>query len=163
MLKCPTKNLSDDHCSGRFLLDLCKQTVANIKKAAIIADEWLVCNDKPSGTSWEDLYAHLIDNYERINPKEKVFTGFINFICHSKYNDRRENMLNILSKNDADAVATTDATRAIARKSMKVTKDELRSTNTGDSSMFNSRGYTIESRMQIGKIISPEYDYENVH
>ena len=80
MLKCPTKALTKK-CSGRFLFELSKQTVANMKKASIIADEWLVNNEKPSGTMWEDLYRHLIDNAERINRKEKVFTGLAAFIC----------------------------------------------------------------------------------
>ena len=84
MLKASTKSLNKDRCTGRFLMDLCKHTVANLKKASIIADEWMVNNDKPSGTSWDDLYAHLLDNYEKINPKEKVFTGFANFICHTE-------------------------------------------------------------------------------
>ena len=63
-----------------------------------------------------------------------------------------KNRLNVLSKNDADAVATTDATRDISGKLMKVTKNEICSTNTGDSSMFNSCGYTIESRTQMVEI-----------
>ena len=86
MLKCPIKNLNKEKCSGQFLLDLCKQTIANIKKACVIADKWLVHNEKPSGTNWDDLYAHLIESYESINPREKVFTGIGNFICHTKYN-----------------------------------------------------------------------------
>ena len=54
----------------------------------------MVNNDVPSGTNWDDLYRHLLENYERINPKEKVFTGFGNFIYHTKYNDKHENKLN---------------------------------------------------------------------
>ena len=152
MLKASTKSLNKDRCTGRFLMDLCKHTVANLKKASIIADEWMVNNDKPSGTNRDDLYAHLLDNYEKINPKEKVFTGFANFICHTKYNDRSENLLNILSKNDEDGVNDTDASRACSRKSTKTTKDKIRAIEAGDSSIFNSRGYTIDSRMQMVEI-----------
>ena len=65
--------MTGEKCSGRFLLDLSKQTVCNLKKVAIIAEEWLVNNDIPSGTNWDDLYQHLLDNYETINPKEKVW------------------------------------------------------------------------------------------
>ena len=32
MLHCPTKSVSKEWCSGRFLQYLCKQSVANIKK-----------------------------------------------------------------------------------------------------------------------------------
>ena len=53
----------------------------------------MVKSDVPSSTKWDDLYQHLLDNYEIIDPKEKVFTGFSNFICHKKYNDSRENKL----------------------------------------------------------------------
>ena len=30
MCRCPTKTLTTEYCSGRFILDLSKQTVANI-------------------------------------------------------------------------------------------------------------------------------------
>ena len=39
MLKFPAKSMTSEKCSGRFLLDLSKQTVCNLKKAAIIAEE----------------------------------------------------------------------------------------------------------------------------
>jgi len=94
MLKCPTKSINKEQCSGRFLLDLCKQTVANVKKACVVAEEWLLTHDKPSGNNWEDLYSNLIENNNKINPKEKVFTGFGNFICHTKYNNGGQNLLN---------------------------------------------------------------------
>ena len=57
----------------------------------VVAEEWL--QDKeitPSGTNWDDLYNHLIVNHDNINPKEKVFVGFGNFVYHTKYNDRGE-------------------------------------------------------------------------
>jgi hypothetical protein len=81
MLQCPTKSLTKELCTGRFLLDLSKQAVQNIKKASILADQWLVDNGTPSGTVWEDLYRYLIDNSDKINTKEKVFTGMAAFIC----------------------------------------------------------------------------------
>lgn len=152
MLKCPTKTLSIETCSGRFLLDLSKQTVANIKKAAIIADEWLVDNGKPSGTIWEDLYSHLIENANRINAREKVFTGMAAFICFSKYNEGGENHLNFLAKNDDEAVASTDASRAKSRVSVKDGKDEERSIATNNNKLFNGRGYSLDSRMQMVEI-----------
>ena len=153
MLKSSTKKLNEDNkCSGRFLLDLCKQTIANIKKATIIADQWLINNDKPSGTNWDDLYSHILENYEKINPKERVFTGFANFLCHTKYNDRHENLLNILSKNDEDAVHGADASRSSSRKSTKSEKDRIRAIHSGDPKMFNHRGFSIDSRMQMVEI-----------
>ena len=62
-----------------------------------------------------------------MNPREKVFTGIGNFICHTKYNERGENLLNILSVNDEDAVSSSDGSRSSSRKSMKSNKDEFRS------------------------------------
>lgn len=126
--------------------------MANIKKATIIAGEWLVSNEKPSGTNWDYLYAHLIENYEKINSREKIFTGFGNFICHTKYNDRGENLLNILSINDEDGVDTTSTSRASSRNSMKEEKNKVRAIEAGDSTIFNSRGYTIDSRIQMVEI-----------
>ena len=152
MLRCPTKTLTKELCSGRFLIDLSKQAVANIKKASIIADEWLSNNEKPSGTVWEDLYRHLILNSERINPKEKVFTGMAAFICYSKYNAHGENLLNVLAKNDEDAVSGTDESRAKSRSNLKKTKDQERSIESGDVSPFNKRGYGLDSRMQMVEI-----------
>ena len=59
-----------------------------------MADERLVNNEQSSRTNWDHLYAHVIENNDKINPKVKVFTGFGNFIHHNKYNDQRENYLN---------------------------------------------------------------------
>ena len=63
MILSPSKTKLKDKCSGRFLWDLSRAAICNIKKAAIIADEWLVNNDTPSGTNWEDLYHHLLTSY----------------------------------------------------------------------------------------------------
>ena len=104
-------------------------------------------NDIPLGTSWDDLYQHLIDNTDRINLKEKDFTGLAAFTCFSKYNDTNENYLNFLSKNDEDAAATNDTSRLTSRKTTKKEKDVVRSLEGGDSNIFNGRGYTLDSRM----------------
>ena len=133
-------------------MDLLKQTVANIKKASVLADKWLVQNGEPSGTIWEDLCAFLIANTDEINKKEKVFTGMAAFICYSKYNESGENILNCLSKNDQDAVATTDASRAKSRKTTKKQKDKQCSIESGSSSLLNGCGYTIDTCMQIVEI-----------
>ena len=152
MLQCPTKTVTKELCTGRFLLDLSKQTVANIKKASILADQWLVDNETPSGTVWEDLYRYLIENSDKINAREKVFTGMAAFICCSKYNDGGENHLNVLAKNDDDAVAGTDSSRSKSRLSVKSEKDKMRSIETGDNSLFNNRGLTLDSKMQMVEI-----------
>ena len=106
--------------------------------------------------NWDDLYSYLIENYQQINPKEKVFTGFGNFICHTKYNDRRENMLNFLSKTDEEGVADTAKSRSSARQIAKNDKDAIRSIESGDRSIFNSLGMTIDSRMQMVEIAQLE-------
>ena len=90
-------------------------------------------------------------------PKTKSIHRFREFLCHTKYNDRRENLLNILSKNDEDAVHTTDASRSSARKSTKNEKDKIRAINSGDSKLFHSRGFTMDSRIQMIKIAQFNY------
>ena len=62
MLPCPKKTPTKDMCSGRFLFDISKHVVANMKKAFIIVDEWLVQNEKSLGIACEDVYKHLILN-----------------------------------------------------------------------------------------------------
>ena len=152
MLRCPTKTLTKELCTGRYLLDLSKQAVANIKKAAILADQWLVNNQKPSGTCWDDLYKFLIENSDKINSKEKVFTGMAAFLCCSKYNDGETNHLNILAKNEDEAVTATDASRSQSRISSKKEKDKVRAIGGNNSSIFNSRGLSIDSKMQMVEI-----------
>ena len=152
MLRCPTKTLTKEFCTGRFLLDLCKQAVANIKKASILADQWLINNETPSGTVWEDLYKHLLENSNKINAKEKVFTGMAAFICFSKYNEGGENHLNILAKNDEEAVSGTDSSRSQSRLQSKNSRDKQRSLDTGTDSVFNTRGLTLDSKMQMVEI-----------
>ena len=71
MLHCPTKTLTTDKCSGRYIVYLAKNVLANMRKASIIVDKWLVHNDAQSGTVWEDLYRHLITNKNKISLKEK--------------------------------------------------------------------------------------------
>ena len=70
MISSPVKTKSNEKCSGRFLHDLSRHAICNIKKAVVVAEEWL--QDKeitPLGTNWDDLYNHLIVNHDKINPK----------------------------------------------------------------------------------------------
>ena len=50
MLTSPVKSKLHEQCSGRFLLELSRAAIANIKKASVIADKWSLQNDTPSGT-----------------------------------------------------------------------------------------------------------------
>ena len=81
-----------------------------------------------------------------------MFTGFGNFICHTKYNDKRENKLNFVCVNNRDAVKRTASSRAEGRKKAKKDKDEVRSIASGDKELFNGRGYTMDTRMQMVEI-----------
>lgn len=150
MLQCPTKQGEGVTCSGRFLYDLAKQTITNIKKAGVITDKWLDGNGElPLGTSWADLYAHLLDCRTQIHSKEEVFTGSMNIIYHSKHNENRENVLNILAINDEDDCAFGKGGREKRRNLTKVKKHINRDLDTGNSSPFAARGLTLDSRIQI--------------
>ena len=149
VLGCPTKNVTDEKCSGRFLLDLAKSTVANLKKAVVIAEEWLDDGKLPSGKNWGDLYAHLLVRKDEINSKEEVFTGLMSFICHSKYNEGGKNMLDFLAINDDDGTEFGKGGRCKRRKMNKEQKDTERSLEAGNISPFADRGLTLDSRIQI--------------
>ena len=163
ILRCPTKNMSSDKCSGRFLLDLAKSTITNIKNAVVLAEEWLDDGALPSGKSWEDLYAHLLSRHADINSKEEIFTGFINFVCDSKYNENQTNRLNILTANDDgddDCAFGGKGRKMKARQiSLKVKEETVvRSIETTGmtSSPFVTRGLTLESRIQIIELAQVE-------
>ena len=115
-------------------------------------NEWLVSNDAPSGTNWEDLYHYLLQNYEKINTKEKVFIGFGNFICHSKYNARGENMLNCLAISEEDAVASSSKSRLDARTKATKDKHSVRASQVASSGLLDERGMNLDSRLQIIEI-----------
>ena len=70
----------------------------------------------------------------------------------SKYNDNGKNLFNVFAKDDDEVVATTSASWSKSRVSVKSNKDEQCSIESGDQSLFNSRGYTLDSRMQMVEI-----------
>ena len=80
-----------------------------MKKAVIIAEEWLSEGQLASGQTWEDLYAHVIDVHE-----EKMFIGFMAFVCLTEYNDGGTNNLNVLEINDND-IKNVESGRGSAR------------------------------------------------
>mmetsp|Transcript_11045 Transcript_11045/g.12639 ORF Transcript_11045/g.12639 Transcript_11045/m.12639 type:complete len:390 (-) Transcript_11045:6-1175(-) len=149
VLCCPTKILTAKKCSGRFLLELARKTITNLKKAVVIADAWLDNGDLPSGKTWNDLYVHTISKSFKNNPKEPIFTGLINLICHSKFNEGRSNILNVLATKDGDSCDFDTGGKAKLRSVTKENKSNLRSTQTGTPSQFVARGLTLESRIQI--------------
>ena len=57
------------------------------KKAIVIVEYFLTDGELPSGQTWEDLYVHILLQYEAITPKEAVFTGFLAFFSLTEYND----------------------------------------------------------------------------
>ena len=55
----PTKPRLKDKVTRCNIYDLALQIIRNLKKASIIADEWLDKDGNlPSGKTWEDLYAY---------------------------------------------------------------------------------------------------------
>ena len=66
----------------------------------MIAEQWLTDGELPSNRTWEDLYTHILSQYEVINTKEVVFTGFSAFISLTKYNTGDTNTLNLISTQD---------------------------------------------------------------
>ena len=67
-LSAPTKNKLTEKITGRNVLDLAKLALKNVKKAIVIAEEWLTDGELPSGRSYDDLYAHILSKYDDINP-----------------------------------------------------------------------------------------------
>ena len=57
-----------------------------------------------------------------------------------------------MSVNDTDAVKRTASSRADGRKKAKKDKDDIRSIASGDKELFNGRGYTMDTRIQMVEI-----------
>jgi len=156
VLACPTKNLRSEKCSGRYLFDLAKAALANIQKAAVVAKGWMDGGELPSGRTYDDLYAHLLARSHDINPREQIFTGFINFVCHTKFKDDTKNKLNVLAaQHDGDGGCKFGKDgRSKKRKNKKINSDIIRSivVETGTRSPFANRGLTLDDRVQIIKL-----------
>ena len=58
-LCCQHQSNPKELASDQNILDLGKSTFKNIKKAVAIAEDCLNDDMLPSGTIWEDLYAHI--------------------------------------------------------------------------------------------------------
>ena len=148
VLSCPHKKVTDEKCSGRYIIDNARICIKHIKKAIVIADECLDDGGLPSGRSWDDLYSHILSEYKQINEKEPIFQGFIAFVCFTKYNEEGTNHLSVLCVNDEDDCKFSKGGRTVSRKRQKIDKNEVRDIETG-SSPFSSRGLSIATRMEI--------------
>lgn len=149
ILCCPQKNTTSEKCSGRYILDNARLALRYIKKAIVIAEEWLNDGELPSDKSWEEMYEHLLSCSNEISPKEAMFTGFFAFVCLSKYNEDGKNLLNVLALNDGDDHDFGKGGRSESRKRLKKNKDDLRQLETGTVSPFAARGLPLDTRMQI--------------
>ena len=76
----------------------------------VIADKWLQDGDLPSGKSYDDLYAHVVEVHE-----EKMFIGFMAFVSLTKYNEGGNNNLTVLQVKNDD-INGEDSGRMAARK-----------------------------------------------
>ena len=56
-LRSPMKTKPEELASGRYLYNLAKLTLKNLRKAVSIAEEWLDNGDLSSGQTWSNLYA----------------------------------------------------------------------------------------------------------
>eukprot|EP00587_Corethron_hystrix_P017193 CAMPEP_0113319380 /NCGR_PEP_ID=MMETSP0010_2-20120614/13594_1 /TAXON_ID=216773 ORGANISM="Corethron hystrix, Strain 308" /NCGR_SAMPLE_ID=MMETSP0010_2 /ASSEMBLY_ACC=CAM_ASM_000155 /LENGTH=368 /DNA_ID=CAMNT_0000176915 /DNA_START=712 /DNA_END=1818 /DNA_ORIENTATION=- /assembly_acc=CAM_ASM_000155 len=151
-LSSPTKEYVGKRATGRFLLDLSVSAIKNIKKAVAMAEEWLSNNKvPPSGTNWNDLYAHLLSRCEEIHKTEKIFTGFMAFVLFSKYNANGVNNLAFLSMNDeidGDIMPRSDFCKRDQR--IKVRTRVMLGKNSND------RESTIDDRIKLVKIAQCE-------
>ena len=133
-----------EKCSGRTIIELGKNVLKNIKKASVIADEWLNDGDLPSGKSYDDLYAHVVEVHE-----EKIFIGFMAFVSLTKYNEGGNNNLTVLQVKDDD-INGEDSGRMAARKKTKLDKDDNRDIAAASVfSPFVTRGLSVEARVQV--------------
>eukprot|EP00588_Corethron_pennatum_P014731 CAMPEP_0194271204 /NCGR_PEP_ID=MMETSP0169-20130528/5044_1 /TAXON_ID=218684 /ORGANISM="Corethron pennatum, Strain L29A3" /LENGTH=408 /DNA_ID=CAMNT_0039013497 /DNA_START=40 /DNA_END=1266 /DNA_ORIENTATION=- len=157
-LSSPTKASNGTRASGRYLRDLSQHALRNIKKAVIIAEEWLKSNEAPpSGRVWDDLYAHVLSRWEDINKTEKIFVGFMSFVIFSKYNEGGVNHLACLVMDD-ESVGTTfrSDTRkrdkpGDLRERDKPVKNKESSISAAGSvqSPDNLRGMSLHNKIQI--------------
>ena len=67
--------------------------IKNIKKAMVIAEEWLNNGGLPS--TWDDLYEHIISQTSDISGEKTSCTGWIAFVLLTKYNDVGDEVLSI--------------------------------------------------------------------
>ena len=100
--------------------------------------------DLPSGKSYDDLYAHVVEVH-----KEKMFLGFMAFVSLTKYNEGSNNNLTVLQVNDGD-IDVDDSGRMLARKKAKKDKDNNRDMAAAlVYSPFVARGLSVEARVQV--------------
>lgn len=133
-----------EKCSGWTIIELGKNVLKNIKKATVIADEWLNDGDWPSGKSYDDSYAHVVEVHD-----EKMFIGFLAFFSLTKYNEGGNNNLTVLQVNDDD-INGEDSGRMVPRKKVKIDKDDNRDMASASVySPFVARGLSVEARVQV--------------
>ena len=145
----PAKTKPNELASGRHILDLAKTTLKNLKKAVAIAEDWLNDGSLPSGSTWDDLYAHVLVEYGKENPKEnEMFLGFMAFVCLTKYNDVGTNQLTVLGSSD-DMVVKVG--RAEQRKKEIEEKNLIRA-----SQAIGTRGIGFDRQLQVIEIVQLE-------
>eukprot|EP00587_Corethron_hystrix_P005035 CAMPEP_0113330084 /NCGR_PEP_ID=MMETSP0010_2-20120614/21372_1 /TAXON_ID=216773 ORGANISM="Corethron hystrix, Strain 308" /NCGR_SAMPLE_ID=MMETSP0010_2 /ASSEMBLY_ACC=CAM_ASM_000155 /LENGTH=497 /DNA_ID=CAMNT_0000192471 /DNA_START=287 /DNA_END=1783 /DNA_ORIENTATION=+ /assembly_acc=CAM_ASM_000155 len=117
--------------TGRYLRDIAIKALGHVKKAVAIAEEWLERNPAPpSGRVWEDLYSHVLSQWEVISPKERVFTGFYAFVILTKYNKGGVDNLACLAMEEEDRIV---ARRPESQKKPKLERSNRRA-STGSTS-----------------------------
>ena len=136
---------------------MAKLALKNIKKAIVIADDYLTNGQLPSGKTWSDVYGHVLSRWHEINPIERIFTGFMAFVALTAYNEGRKSKLAVLATKDEDGGGRNASGRAVARKKAKLTKDMGRSADTGSpNGPFAKRGLSMDTRIQLIEVAQLE-------
>eukprot|EP00587_Corethron_hystrix_P005332 CAMPEP_0113326560 /NCGR_PEP_ID=MMETSP0010_2-20120614/18606_1 /TAXON_ID=216773 ORGANISM="Corethron hystrix, Strain 308" /NCGR_SAMPLE_ID=MMETSP0010_2 /ASSEMBLY_ACC=CAM_ASM_000155 /LENGTH=498 /DNA_ID=CAMNT_0000186939 /DNA_START=318 /DNA_END=1817 /DNA_ORIENTATION=+ /assembly_acc=CAM_ASM_000155 len=131
LLTSSTKDPGGHSATGRYLRDIAIKALGHVKKAVAIAEEWLERNPAPpSGRVWEDLYSHVLSQWEVISPKERVFTGFYAFVILTKYNKGGVDNLACLAMEEEDRIV---ARRPESQKKPKLERSNRRA-STGSTS-----------------------------
>ena len=93
-------------------------TLKNLNKSRAITEEWLTNGELPLGSTWGDLYTHVIDKSPDIS-KDTIFTGYIAFSILTKYSeDGSHGQLPLLSTEN-DLIHNVDLGYNKARKHLK--------------------------------------------
>jgi len=150
LLVSPKKTKPNEKATARYIVELAKLSIKNIKKAIVIAEEWLNNGELPSGQTWDDLYHHVLETHE--DNGTGYFTGFLGFVCFTKYNSGGENNLVSMAMDDNENIGG-DNGRDGARKKAKLDKNTTRSVDVSvEESPFKALSLTLEQRIGIAEL-----------
>ena len=83
-LKSPSKNKVGELFIGRYVYNLGKSVLHDVKLFSVLAGSCLYNDMLPSGKTWDDLYSYLKKEWKSKNPNEKRCVGWISFVIFYK-------------------------------------------------------------------------------